>query len=66
MAEWTFEHDRLIVRISRGASCSRIEWSGISDIRNPASFLTPLLEEWSAKLKDTDATVDLTRLEYMS
>ncbi|WP_437737465.1 hypothetical protein [Sorangium sp. So ce1335] len=66
MAEWTFEHDGLIVRITREADRSRIEWSGVSDIRSPASFLSPYLDDWSAKLKDTDVTVDLTGLEYMN
>jgi hypothetical protein len=66
MADWTFEHDGLTVRISKDAGCSRIEWSGISDLRSPASFLGPLLEDWSTKLKDTDVTIDLTGLEYMN
>ncbi|WP_437819720.1 hypothetical protein [Sorangium sp. So ce1078] len=66
MAEWTFEHDGLVVRISREADRARIAWSGVSDIRSPAAFLNPHLGDWSAKLKDTDVTVDLTGLEYMN
>ncbi|WP_437535205.1 hypothetical protein WME79_13255 [Sorangium sp. So ce726] len=66
MAEWTFEQDGLTVRITRDADRSRIAWSGVSDMRSPASFLNPFLDDWSAKLKDTDVTVDLTGLEYMN
>ncbi|WP_437679176.1 hypothetical protein [Sorangium sp. So ce131] len=66
MTEWSFEHDGLVVRISREGDRSRIEWSGVSDIRSPASFLNPFLADWSAKLKNTDVTVDLTKLDYMN
>ncbi|WP_433936450.1 SiaC family regulatory phosphoprotein [Sorangium cellulosum] len=66
MAEWTFEHEGLTVRITRDAHRARIEWSGVSDIRSPASFLSPFLDDWSSKLKDTEVTVDLTALEYMN
>ncbi|WP_437785532.1 hypothetical protein [Sorangium sp. So ce1097] len=66
MAEWTFEHDGLTVRITRDADRSRIEWSGVSDIRSPASYLSPFLDDWSSKLRGTEVTVDLTGLEYMN
>ena len=47
-------------------SVSRIEWKGVSDSRNPAEFLNPLMMAWSGKLKNVDVTVDLSGLEYMN
>jgi hypothetical protein len=66
MTESTFERDGLKVRISVAGDSSRIEWSGVSDIRSPAMFLNPLFEDWTGKARNTVVTVDLTKLEYMN
>jgi len=66
MSEWVHEQDGLTIAVSVNGTKAKVEWKGISDARSPSTFLTPLLQDLSTKLKSCDVTVDFTGLEYMN
>jgi hypothetical protein len=61
-----FEQDKLRIVVTKSGSTAHVEWFGMSDARNPAAFLAPVLNNLVETLKGQDVTVDFTKIEYMN
>jgi anti-anti-sigma regulatory factor len=63
---WTFEQDELSISVQRSKEGAVVIWRGVSDARNPGSFLNPMAERLLPLLKGARVTVDFRLLEYMN
>ena len=61
-----YERDGLSIRVRQAMHSAVVEWRGVSDARDPATFLTPYLNRLLPKLPDASVVIDFTRLEYMN
>ena len=61
-----FEQDGLAILLVRSSDAVVIRWQGISDARQPGSFLNPLLAQLTSDAAGSPVTVDLTGLEYIN
>ncbi len=66
MAEWNYEQDGLLISAVKTGLKALVTWKGVSDSRNPSSFLNPLVDELAKNLAGAEVTVDFTKLEYMN
>jgi hypothetical protein len=66
MTDRKYEHDGLVISVSKVGTQARISWSGVSDARHPGTFLDPVVAELIEQLKGFEVTVDFTELEYMN
>ena len=61
-----FEQDGLVITLSTSKESATITWSGVSDARNPAAFLTPLTKQLLKRVSGLEVMVDFTKIEYMN
>jgi hypothetical protein len=61
-----FEHENLHIEIERTGSSVHLVWGGVSDARDPASFLLPLMNRLVAESKGKSVTLDFSTFEYMN
>jgi hypothetical protein len=61
-----FEQDGLIITVAKSARSVSITWSGVSDSRNPATFLNPFIRKLVQEVRGFAVTIDFTALEYMN
>lgn len=61
-----FEQEGLVISAWRAQGKGTVVWAGISDSRNPTTFLNPILREVTDRMKGADVTLDFTKLEYMN
>jgi anti-anti-sigma regulatory factor len=66
MTETRFEHEGLSVVVSRSKDEASVSWRGVSDSRNPAAFLNPIMKDLEKDLQNRHVTIDLSSLEYMN
>ena len=62
----TFEHGYLIIDINQSAKRIMITWRGVSEARDPASFLTAILDELVTATQGRSVEVDFRSLEFMN
>jgi hypothetical protein len=63
---YCFERDSLSIVVHQRNGSAFVAWRGVSDARDPGSFLNPVLQQLSERLAGLDVTVDFTALEYMN
>jgi hypothetical protein len=64
--ESTFEYGQLRITIRRGHGRATILWRGVSDTRDPASFLNPLVRDLKEAIGPENVVLDFSQLEFMN
>ena len=61
-----FENERLTIVFLKGESHATIKWTGVSDSKNPMSFLAPVIDKVVQNSRGMKVTVDFSQMEFMS
>jgi hypothetical protein len=61
-----YEHDALVIDVTRSKDEVKIAWTGESDSRSPGEFLNPLFARLVAESAGLAITIDFSGLKYMN
>jgi len=61
-----FENGGLVISVENLGNMTTIRWSGVSDVREPATRLAPFFQGMLPSLNKKTTVVDFRRLEYMN
>jgi anti-anti-sigma regulatory factor len=65
-SEKTYEYGQLSITVRRVQGRATIIWRGVSDTREPSSFLNPLARELKEAIGPANIVLDLSELEFMN
>jgi len=64
--ETKFEHGGLQIVVRQAGPGWVVRWTGVSDARDPKTFIQPIVEYLIHELKSKNVTIDFTGLTFMN